>query len=98
MEDHRLTLKQIAANAGISVESVDTILHDDTYRNFKNTGIRRWGLFMSFTTLVKQKKTIHNKISKCSYIIIVFYTQFVITVVALSIQNAPYSPLRESKF
>jgi hypothetical protein len=46
MEDRRLTLKQIAANAGISVGSVDTILHDDTYRNFKNTGIRRWELFI----------------------------------------------------
>jgi len=29
MEDHRLTVKQIAANAGISIGSVDTILHDD---------------------------------------------------------------------
>jgi hypothetical protein len=29
MEDHHLTVKQIAANAGISVGSVDTILHDD---------------------------------------------------------------------
>jgi histone-lysine N-methyltransferase SETMAR len=29
MEDRRLTVKQIAANAGISVGSVDTILHDD---------------------------------------------------------------------
>jgi len=29
MEDRRLTMKQIAANAGISVGSVDTILHDD---------------------------------------------------------------------
>ena len=29
MEDHRLTVRQIAANAGISVGSVDTILHDD---------------------------------------------------------------------
>ena len=29
MEDCRLTVKQIAANAGISVGSVDTILHDD---------------------------------------------------------------------
>jgi len=27
MEDRRLTVKQIAANAGISVGSVDTILH-----------------------------------------------------------------------
>jgi len=29
MEDRRLTVKQIAVNAGISVGSVDTILHDD---------------------------------------------------------------------
>ena len=29
MEDHRLTVKQIAANASISVGSGDTILHDD---------------------------------------------------------------------
>jgi len=29
MEDCRLTVKQIAANAGISIGSVDTILHDD---------------------------------------------------------------------
>src|SRR5215475_205144 len=29
MEDHRLTVRQIAANAGVSVGSVDTILHDD---------------------------------------------------------------------
>ena len=29
MEDCRLTVKQIAANAGISVGFVDTILHDD---------------------------------------------------------------------
>ena len=29
MEDRRLTVKQIAANAGISVGSVYTILHDD---------------------------------------------------------------------
>jgi predicted HicB family RNase H-like nuclease len=29
MEDRRLTVKQRAANAGISVGSVDTILHDD---------------------------------------------------------------------
>jgi len=29
MEDRRLTVKQIAANAGISVGSVDTILNDD---------------------------------------------------------------------
>jgi len=29
MERSRLTVKQIAANAGISVGSVDTILHDD---------------------------------------------------------------------
>jgi len=29
MEDRRLTVKQIAANVGISVGSVDTILHDD---------------------------------------------------------------------
>jgi len=29
MEDHRLTVKQTAANASISVGSVDTILHDD---------------------------------------------------------------------
>jgi len=29
MEHRRLTVKQIAANAGISVGSVDTILHDD---------------------------------------------------------------------
>jgi len=29
MEDRRLTVKQIAANAGISVGPVDTILHDD---------------------------------------------------------------------
>jgi len=29
MEDCRLTLKEIAANAGISIGSVDTILHDD---------------------------------------------------------------------
>ena len=29
MEDRRLTVRQIAANAGISVGSVDTILHDD---------------------------------------------------------------------
>jgi hypothetical protein len=29
MEDHRLTVRQIAANAGISVGSVDTILHED---------------------------------------------------------------------
>jgi len=29
MEDRRLTVKQIAANAGISVGSVDTILHED---------------------------------------------------------------------
>jgi len=29
MEDRRLTGKQIAANAGISVGSVDTILQDD---------------------------------------------------------------------
>ena len=29
MEDRRLTVKQIAANAGISIGSVDTILHDD---------------------------------------------------------------------
>jgi len=29
MEDRRLTVKQIIANAGISVGSVDTILHDD---------------------------------------------------------------------
>ena len=29
MEDRRLTVKEIAANAGISVGSVDTFLHDD---------------------------------------------------------------------
>jgi len=29
MEDRRLTVKQIAANAGISIGFVDTILHDD---------------------------------------------------------------------
>jgi len=29
MEDRRLTVRQIAANAGVSVGSVDTILHDD---------------------------------------------------------------------
>jgi len=29
MEDRRFTVKQTAANAGISVGSVDTILHDD---------------------------------------------------------------------
>jgi len=29
MEDRRLTMKQIAVNAGISIGSVDTILHDD---------------------------------------------------------------------
>jgi len=29
MEDRRLTVKQTAANAGISVGSVDTILHDN---------------------------------------------------------------------
>jgi hypothetical protein len=29
MEDRRLTVRQIAANAGISVGSVDIILHDD---------------------------------------------------------------------
>ena len=29
MEDRRLTVRQIAANASISVGSVDTILHDD---------------------------------------------------------------------
>jgi len=29
MEERRLTVKQIAANAGVSVGSVDTILHDD---------------------------------------------------------------------
>ena len=29
MEDHRFTVKQIAANASISIGSVDTILHDD---------------------------------------------------------------------
>ena len=29
MEDRRLTVKQMAANAGISVGSLDTILHDD---------------------------------------------------------------------
>jgi len=29
MEDHRLTVKQIAANAGISIGSADIILHDD---------------------------------------------------------------------
>ena len=29
MEDRRLTVKQIVANVGISVGSVDTILHDD---------------------------------------------------------------------
>jgi len=29
MEDHRLTVRQIAANAGIFVGSVDTILRDD---------------------------------------------------------------------
>jgi hypothetical protein len=29
MEDRRLTVRQTAANAGISVGSVDTILHDD---------------------------------------------------------------------
>ena len=29
MEDRRLTVRQIAANAGISVGSVDTIVHDD---------------------------------------------------------------------
>jgi len=29
MEDRRLTVRQIAANAGISVGYVDTILHDD---------------------------------------------------------------------
>jgi len=29
MEDRRLTVKQIAANAGISIGSVDTILRDD---------------------------------------------------------------------
>jgi len=29
MEDRRLTVKQTAANAGISVGSVDTILNDD---------------------------------------------------------------------
>ena len=29
MEDRRLAVKQIAANAGISVGSVDTIVHDD---------------------------------------------------------------------
>src|SRR5215470_8229706 len=29
MEDHRLSVRQIAANAGITLGSVDTILHDD---------------------------------------------------------------------
>jgi len=29
MEDWQLTVKAIAANAGISVGSVETILHDD---------------------------------------------------------------------
>jgi len=29
IEDHRLTMKQIAANASISVGSVETILQDD---------------------------------------------------------------------
>ena len=29
MEDRRLTVRQIAANTGISLGSVDTILHDD---------------------------------------------------------------------
>ena len=29
MEDRRLTVKQIAANAGIFIGSMDTILHDD---------------------------------------------------------------------
>ena len=29
MEDRRLTVRRIAANAGVSVGSVDTILHDD---------------------------------------------------------------------
>ena len=29
MEDRRLTVRQTAANAGISVGSVDTMLHDD---------------------------------------------------------------------
>ena len=29
LEDRRLTVKQMAANAGISVGYVDTILHDD---------------------------------------------------------------------
>ena len=29
MEDRRLTVKQIAANTGISIGSVDTIVHDD---------------------------------------------------------------------
>ena len=29
IEDHCLTVKQIAANAGISIGSVETILHDD---------------------------------------------------------------------
>jgi hypothetical protein len=59
-------------------------------RNFKNTGSRRWGLFVSLIAFVKQKKF--------TDIIIVFYTQFVITLFALGIQNSPYSPLRESMF
>jgi len=29
MKDSRLTVKQIAANAGIAIGSVDSILHDD---------------------------------------------------------------------
>ena len=41
MEDRRLTVKQIAANAGISVGSVDTILHDDLkMRKFLRNGFR----------------------------------------------------------
>jgi len=38
MEDHSLTVKEIAANAGISVGSVDTILHD--YLKMRKVSVR----------------------------------------------------------
>jgi len=43
MEDRRLTVKQIAANAGIFVGCVDTILHGD----MKNAEIMRNHIFRS---------------------------------------------------
>jgi len=50
MEDRRLTVRQIAANAGISVGSVDTILHDDlklrkVYARWVLRGGGSFGLF-----------------------------------------------------